>query len=92
MLSVLFFYCQEWGLVVHISKTTIMVFNHAGRILKESKTFAFGLTPIDSVREYTYLRMTFNLTGSLKVKQSKLRKKGLPSYFSFKSMIYTYGT
>ena len=87
MLSVLYSYCQEWGLVVNISKTAIMVFNRAGRILKESKTFAFGLTPIDSVREYTYLGMTFTLTGSLKVAQSKLRQKGLRSYFSLKSMI-----
>ena len=54
-----------------------MVNNRAGRILKESKTFAFGLTPIDSVREYTYLGMTLTLTGSLKVAQSKLRQKGL---------------
>ena len=73
--------------MVNISKTAIMVFNRAGRILKESKTFAFGLTPIDSVREYTYLGMTFTLTGTLKVAQSKLRQKGLRSYFSLKSMI-----
>ena len=93
MLSVLYSYCQEWGLVVNISKTAIMVFNRAGRILKESKTFAFGLTPIDSVREYTYLGMTFTLTGSLKVAQSKLRQKGLRSYFPLKSMInLCYGT
>ena len=87
MLSVLYAYCQEWGLVVNISKTAIMVFNRSGRILKESKTFAFGLTPLDSVREYTYLGMTFTLTGSLKVAQSKLRQKGLRSYFSLKSML-----
>ena len=31
--------------------------------------------------------MTFTLTGSLKVAQSKLRQKGLRSYFSLKSMI-----
>ena len=75
--------------MVNISKTAIMVFNRSGRILKvkESKTFAFGLTPLDSVREYTYLGMTFTLTGSLKVTQSKLRQKGLRSYFSLKSMI-----
>ena len=73
--------------MVNISKTAIMVFNRAGRILKESTTFAFGLTPVNSVREYTYLGMTFTLTGSLKLAQSKLRQRGLRSYFSFKSII-----
>ena len=73
--------------MVNISKSAVTVFNRAGRMLKESKTFEFGLTPLDSVRENTYLRMTFTLTGSLKVAQSKIRQKGLQGYFSLKSMI-----
>ena len=78
-------------LVVNISKTAIMI--HGVQPLwsytypKRTITFAFGLTPLDSVREYTYLGMTFTLTGSLKVAQSKLRQKGLRSYFSLKSML-----
>ena len=39
MLNILLMYCAEWGLSVNISKTAIMVFNRAGRILKESMDF-----------------------------------------------------
>ena len=87
MLTVLYNYCQEWGLTVNISKTAIMVFNRSGRMLKESKNFTYGHIPIGSVREYTYLGITFTLTGSLKIAQIKLRQKSLRSYFSLKSMI-----
>ena len=87
MLIVLHSYCMEWGLTVNISKTAIMVFNNSGRLLKESRNFTYGDTPIESVREYTYLGITFTLTGSLKVAQVKLRQKSLRSYFSLKGMI-----
>ena len=87
MLTILYIYCQEWGLTVNISKTAIMVFNRSGRMLKESKNFTYGQIPIGSVREYTYLGITFTLTGSLKMAQIKLRQKSLRSYFSLKTMI-----
>ena len=41
MLNTLESYCLEWGLSVNISKTATMVFNRAGRILKESKNFTY---------------------------------------------------
>ena len=87
MLNTLESYCLEWGLSVNISKTAIMVFNRAGRILKESKNFTYGQISISSVREYTYLGITFTLTGSLKLAQVKLKQKAIRSYFSLKSMI-----
>ena len=87
MLELLHTYCQEWGLSVNISKTAIMVFNRAGRVLKESTNFVYGEMTLPSVREYTYLGITFTLTGSLKLAQIKLRQKGLRSYFSLKSML-----
>ncbi|KAL5272263.1 hypothetical protein ACHWQZ_G000471 [Mnemiopsis leidyi] len=87
MLNVLHSYCQEWGLSVNISKTAVMLFNRTGRLLKESKDLFYGDTPVLSVREYTYLGITFTLSGSLKTAQAKLRQKGLRSYFSLKSML-----
>ena len=70
-----------------LSKTAIMVFNRAGRVLKNSTNCVYGEMTLPSVREYTYLGITFTLTGSLKLDQTKLRKKGLRSYFSLKSML-----
>ena len=50
MLEVLHTYCQEWGLSVNISKTAIMVFNRAGRVLKDSTNFVYGEMTLPSVR------------------------------------------
>ena len=87
MLIVLHTYCMEWGLTVNISKTAIMMFNNSGRLLKESRNFTYGNTPIESVREDTYLGITLTPTRSLKVAQVKLRQKSLRSYFSLPGMI-----
>ncbi|KAL5256064.1 hypothetical protein ACHWQZ_G011320 [Mnemiopsis leidyi] len=87
MLDVLHRYCLEWGLTVNISKTAVMVFNRSGRLLKESKNLFYGERQLISVREYTYLGITFTLSGSLKSAQARLRQKGLRSYFSLKSML-----
>ena len=87
MLNVLESYCLEWGLTVNVSKTAVLVFNPSGRLLKESFTFKLGDSVIPPAREYCYLGITFTLCGSLKVAQSKLRQKGLRSYFSLKRMI-----
>ena len=87
MLGVLQEYCTDWGLSVNLSKTAVMIFNRAGRLLKESHNFLFGSSPIPTAREYTYLGITFSLTGSMKLAQTKLRQRALRSYFSLKSMI-----
>ena len=63
--------------VLPIKKTAVMVFNKAGRLLKESKNFFDGKIKIPSVREYYYFGIVFSLTGSLSNAQQKLR-----SYFS----------
>ena len=87
MLDILFTYCNDWGLTVNTSKTSVMIFNNSGRQLKESNSFKFGTTEVPSSREYCYLGVTFSLNGSLKLAQEKLRQKGLRSYFALKRML-----
>jgi hypothetical protein len=87
MLNVLHSYCTEWGLSVNLGKTAVMVFNRSGRLLKESSSFFYGENPIVSARDYTYLGITFTLSGSLKTAQTSLRQKAMRSYFSLKSMV-----
>ena len=87
MLDVLHRYCLEWGLTVNISKTAVMVFNRSGRLLEESKNFTFGEMKIPTTRDYCYLGITFNLTGSLKSAQMKLKQKAMRGYFSLKKVI-----
>ena len=63
LLDLLAEFCNEWGLQVNLSKTEVMAFNTAGRILKCSQSFVFGTTKIKSSKEYTYLGITLSLTG-----------------------------
>ena len=87
MLNHLFHYCLEWGLTVNIKKTAVLVFNKAGRLLKDSTGFFYGDTRILSEREYCYLGLTFSLSGALSTAQHKLKQKAIRSYFSLKKMI-----
>ena len=80
-------FCQAWGLTVNISKTAVMVFNKAGRQLKESYGYKFGSENIPSTKTYCYLGIVFSLSGSFRQAQDELKKKGLRAYFSLKSLI-----
>ena len=87
-------YCDNWGLEVSISndatsKTAIMIFNTAGRQLKESYQFNYGARAIPSTKSYTYLGIMFTLSGSLRQTQQILRQKGLRAYFGMKKYINT---
>ena len=64
-----------------------MVFNKAGRLLKESHSFTYQGTKLKSVREYCYLGITFTVNLTLATAQQKLRQKGIRSNFSLKRMI-----
>ena len=92
MLEKLRCYCDEWGLEVSISensssKTAIMIFNSGGRQLKESHQFNYGSTAIPSAKSYTYLGITFTLSGSLSQTQQLLRQKGIRAYFGMKKFV-----
>ena len=87
MLDKLNEYCLEWGLSVNISKTAVMVFNRAGRLLKESHCFTLGSASVPSTRSYCYLGIIFSLNGTSAAAQKNLRQKGMRAYFSIKSTI-----
>ena len=80
-------FCGEWGLIVNLKKTAVLVFNNSGRQLLEGMNLTYGETQIPSVREYCYLGTTFAINGSQKINQKQLRIKGLKAYFSLKRTI-----
>jgi hypothetical protein len=82
MIDELYSFSEEWGLLVNIKKTAILVFNITGRKLLDSQQFPYGDSKIPSVREYCYLGTTFTISGSTKVNQRQLRIKVLRAYFS----------
>ena len=60
-------FCSRWGLSVNMTKTEVMVFNSQGRMLNCSKGFEFGSNSIQATKSYTYLGITFNLCGPLRM-------------------------
>ena len=80
-------FCHNWGLVVNMTKTEVMIFNSSGKILKESKTLKYGDINIKSTSEYTYLGITITLTGTYNLAVTNLRKKALRGYFGLRSII-----
>ena len=80
-------FCDNWGLVVNMTKTQVMVFNRSGRKLKESKKFKYGDLNIESTSEYTYLGITMSLTGTYNIAVANLQKKALSGYFALRSIV-----
>ena len=86
MIDTLRSYCQEWGLVVNLTKTAIMVYNVMGKLLNESREFRYGMLEIPSTKTYCYLGVTLTLSGSFSKTQILMRQKGLRAYFSLKKI------
>ena len=81
-------FCTDWGLIVNIKKTAVIIFNPSGRQLLDSKTFTYGRNiVIPSVKSYCYLGTHFTISGSMKLNQEQLRIKGLRAYFSLKKTV-----
>jgi hypothetical protein len=87
LINIVYNFCTRWGLTVNISKTSILIFNGTGRLLKESSSFTYGSLNIPSDSTYCYLGITLTLSGSLSVTMDNLRKKGLRAYFSLKNLV-----
>jgi len=68
-------FCTDWGLIVNIKKTAVIIFNPSGRQLLDSKTFTYGGNiVIPSVKSYCYLGTHFTISGSMKLNQEQLTK------------------
>lgn len=64
-LSTLFSYCEKNDLTVNVEKTKIVIFTRSGNAsVKKFKTFNYGSEKIEVAREYTYLGVVFNDSGS----------------------------
>jgi len=82
-------YVTEWELKVNISKTNVMVFNSASRILQCAHGFQLGEELINPIRKYTYLGIQFSLNGSFKSTIDELRKKALRAFYTIKRTVDT---
>ena len=72
-------FCNDWCLDVNISKTKVLIFNKAGRHLKEN--FILNKEPLECIASYKYLGIHFAASGSFTLAQDELYKKALKALF-----------
>jgi hypothetical protein len=73
-------YCDEWCLQLNPSKTKVLVFSKAGRLIKNQK-FTFSEHDIECVQHCKYLGIYVSASGNFSFAQSELYKKSLKAYF-----------
>ena len=78
-------YCQQWKVEVNRSKSKVLYVNKGGRTT--SKAFTIGNEPLEVSKSYTYLGLEITNTGSFKLAQSTLYKKGMRALFKLKRML-----
>jgi hypothetical protein len=71
-LDILNTYCKDWYLTVNTSKTKILIFNKAGRLIKHR--FRYGNEHIECVSNCKYLGIWFSSSGSYSYAQNELYK------------------
>lgn len=78
-------YCNTWCLEVNISKTKVLVFNKAGKILKDK--FYFSEELLESVQHYRYLGIYFSASGVFNYGQKDIFNKSLKASFKLTKLI-----
>ncbi len=78
-------YCKKWGLQINAKKTKVVVFNRAGRMLKNTKYF-LEKDEIEITKETKYLGIIFNNNCTFHSAIENLKNKGMKAMFKlFKS-------
>ena len=78
-LDILGKYCDDWCLTVNPTKTKVLIFNKAGRLIQNK--FIYKEYILDCVQHYKYLGVYFSASGTFSFAQNELYKKGLKAFF-----------
>ena len=73
-------YCNDWDLTVSIKKSKTMIFNPAGKIIKDHK-FSYLNQTLEMVNNFTYLGTTFSTSGSFTKAAQNLKDKANKAMF-----------
>ena len=76
-------YCKEWGLKVNNEKTKCIKFLIVSKLY--NKSFNIGNTPLQNVKEFTYLEITINGAGSFQPAMRDLSDQANRAIFSLNS-------
>ena len=82
MLSVLNTYSKNNGMSLNIKKTKIMVFNKAGRHMRQN--FYFGKDRLDTTRQYKYLGFLVTPSGEINSGLKDLKDRALRAFSKLK--------
>lgn len=88
-LNILKNYCDDWCLNINVKKTKALIFNKAGRHIKQN--LLFNGNKIECVSEYKYLGIIFCASGSFSVAQRELYNKGLKAYYKLRRDFFSFG-
>jgi hypothetical protein len=80
-------YCKKWLLEINPDKTKIVIFNKAGRTIKDHK-FNYNGYNIESVGSYTYLGIIFSPSGSLSNAITNLCNKATKAMFKLRNSLF----
>ncbi len=76
-------YCEKWSLHVNLDKTKIVIFNQAGRLLRQHH-FKLGNQTIEMTSSYCYLGVVFSSCGSFTRAIERLKDQALKALFKLK--------
>ena len=76
-------YCKEWSLKANNEKTKYIKFLKVGKLY--NKSFNIGNTPLENVKEFTYLGITISGIGSFQPAMRDLSDKANRASFSLNS-------
>lgn len=86
MLDTLETYTDEWGLVVNVAKTKIVVFRNGGKLRTDEK-WEYKGEILEVLDQFVYLGVLFNFNGKFLVTQKQLASQGRKALFALKSTI-----
>ncbi|MCU7800554.1 MAG: reverse transcriptase family protein [gamma proteobacterium symbiont of Lucinoma myriamae] len=79
-------FCQKWNLKVNLNKTKVIIFNKAGKIIKNYK-FTYEGTEVEVVNEYKYLGIIFKPSGTFTHGIAYLCKKASKALFCIRKAL-----
>ena len=75
-------YCLDWCLRVNLKKSKVVIFNKAGRLIKNN--FKFNNSCLECVSNYKYLGIHLSASGSFSLAKNELYKKALKGYYKLR--------
>ena len=84
-LNILNEFCKEWCLDLNVSKTKILIFNKAGKLIKD--TLYYSDECLECVQHYRYLGVYFSASGMFNYGQNDIFNKARKATFKVTKLI-----